>query len=322
VSERAGQCPGGCCPHEGAAPGAACPADLPRAPLPERVVHLYACQELSTYKIRAVTGADRQRVSRLLHEAGVALAPGGRRPRRTPEDDRLDALMTLLYQEQRVPSTRIAVLAGISEYAVLARLRARGVPIRTRGRNNREDRVTLSPGDLADLYVRAGLSADEVGELLGVSRRIVLRSAHDQGLPVRVGGAPPSRGPAGIELLAALYADPQVRRVLDLHGVPVVEEPGPIWERFPAPHPLTAALVTDLYEGCGLSSQHIELLTGRPAAAARVLLRASGVPLRPAGGRSPFMRRWRKAGHGDTYPGRPLPTGTWSGPACQSAPSR
>jgi hypothetical protein len=295
------QCPGGCCPHDGAALDAACPADLPRAPLPERAAHLYACQMLSTYKVGAVTGVDRQRITRLLHEAGVAVKPGGagRRPRRPPEDDRLDALMARLYQEQRMPSTQIAVLAGIPDHAVLSRLRARGVAIRTRGHNNREDRVTVSPDDLTTLYLRAGLSADEVGELLGVSHRIVLRSAHDQGLPVRVGGAPPSRGPADIELLTALYEDPDVRRVLDLHGVPVVQEPGPIWRRFPAPHRLTAALVTELYEGCGLSSQHIEMLTGRPAAAARALLRASAVPLRPAGGRSPFMRRWRKAGHGD-----------------------
>jgi len=301
VSRPVGQCPGGCCPHDGAALDAACPADLPQAPLPERAAHLYACQMLSTYQIGAVTGADRQRITRLLHEAGVAVAPGGagRRPRRTPEDERLDALMARLYKEQRMPSTMIAVLAGIPDRVVLSRLRAQGITIRSRGRNNREDRVTVAPDDLTDLYLRAGLPAGEVGKLLGVSHRIVLRSAHDQGLPVRVGGAPPSRGPADIELLAALYEDPEVRRVLDFHGVPVVPEPGPIWERFPAPHPLTAALVTDLYEGCGLSSQHIELLTGRPAAAVRTLLRASAVPLRPAGGRSPFMRRWREAGRRD-----------------------
>lgn len=317
MSGHGGQCPGGCCPHNGAAQDAACPADLPQAPLPERAAHLYACQMLSIREVRAATGADRQRIARLLREAGVEVGPpgAGRRPRRTPEDQRLDALMTRLYQEQRMPSTQIAVLAGIPDHAVLSRLRARGVTIRSRGRNNREDRVTVSPDDLTGLYLHAGLSSDEVGRLLGVSHRIVLRSAHDQGLPVRVGGAPPSRGPTDIELLAALYADPEVRRVLDRHGVPVVPDPGPIWRRFPVPHPLTAALVTDLYEGCGLSSQHIELLTGRPAAATRELLRASAVPMRAAGGRSPFMRRWRKAGRGGLPAGRPRPAG-------KTAPSR
>jgi hypothetical protein len=152
------------------------------------------------------------------------------------------------------------------------------------------------PADLplAPLPERAALSADEAGKVLGVSRRIVLRSAHDQGLPVRVGGVPPSRGPSEIEPLTALYSDPQVSRVLERHRVPVVRQAGPIWERFPVPHPLTAALVTDLYESCGLSLHCIELLTGRPAAAAGELLRASGIRFRPPGGRFPFMRRWRE----------------------------
>ena len=118
-----------------------------------------------------------------------------------------------------------------------------------------------------------------------MSRRIVLRSARDQGLPDRVGGAPPSRGPSEIELLAALYADPQVRAILERHNVPVVPGTGPIWERFPVPHRLTTDLVADLYDGCGLSLSHTEMLTGRPAAAAAALLRASGRQLRPAGGR-------------------------------------
>jgi hypothetical protein len=62
----------------------------------------------------------------------------------------------------------------------------------------------------------------------------------------------------------------------------------------PVPHPLTAALVSDLYRECGLSLYHIKLVTGQPAAAAGALLRARGAALRPPGGRSPFMRRWRE----------------------------
>lgn len=261
-------------------------------------MHLYACQMLSTYKIAAITGADRQRVTRLLHEAGTTVRPSGagrRLIRRTAENERLEQLMARLYQEQRMTSLQLAELTGLSEYTVRSRLRARGVPIRTRGGNNREDRAAVSPDDLTALYQLAGLSAEETGSLLGVSRKAVLRSAHDQGLPVRLGGAPPDRGPTEIELLAALYADPDVRRVLDRHGVPVVAAPGPIWERFPVPHELTTRLVTDLYEGCGLSLPHIELLTGRPMAAARALLLTAGIQLRPAGGRSPFMRRWRQS---------------------------
>jgi hypothetical protein len=44
---------------------------------------------------------------------------------------------------------------------------------------------------------------------------------------------------------------------------------------------------------CGLSTQHIELLTGQPAESVRRLLANGGIILRGAGGRSPFMRRWR-----------------------------
>jgi hypothetical protein len=254
---------------------------------------------LSTRKIALIIGADRGRIARLLHEAGIMVKPRGtgrRQTRRTTESKRLDQLMTRLYTEERMSTTQIADLSGISDNRVLYRLRALGVPIRTRGRNNREDRTAVPEEALASAYVNTELSAAEAGKLLGVSGRIVLRSAHDQGLPVRVGGSPPSRGPSEIELLTSLYANSQVRHVLDRHGVPVVETPGPISERFPAPHRLTEALVTDLYEGCGLSLRHIELVTGTPAAAAGALLHSSGIKLRPAGGRSPFMRHWREEG--------------------------
>ncbi|MGH3298417.1 MAG: hypothetical protein ACRDP7_42170 [Trebonia sp.] len=111
-----------------------------------------------------------------------------RRPPRAAKDERLDQLLACLYQDLRLPSPQIARLTGMSEHAVRDRLRARGVPIRTRGRPNREDREVVSPADLAALYLQGGLSADETGRLLGVSRTVVLRSAHDQGLTVRVGG--------------------------------------------------------------------------------------------------------------------------------------
>lgn len=265
--------------------------------MPERVVHLYACQGLSTYRIGAITGIGRQRTTRLLRRAGIAVKPRGAGRRKVPSDlgvQRLDALMTDMYLRLRMSSTQIAQLTGMPDRSVRDRLRARGVPMRTRGRYNREDRITIEPDGLADLYLKAGLSAGEIGKLLGVSRRVVLRSAHDHGLPVRVGGPPPRRGPSQIELITALYADPQVRQVLRRHGVPVVPQAGPVWQRFPRPLRLTAELVTDLYAGCGLGVYHIELVTGQPAATVSALLRASGVPLRPPGGRTPFMRRWRQ----------------------------
>jgi len=287
-------CPGACCPH-GTAQG--CPPDLPDAPEAERMAHLYACQLLSTRQIGRITGDNRQRVNWVLRKAGVPVNPRGTGRSRAGRDDqarRLDDLMTDMYVQLRLSTTQIARLVRIPAHAVRYRLLARGVPMRTRGRNNREDRIVIPQAELADLYVRAGLSSDEIGQILGVSRRVVLRSAHDAGLPVRVGGAPPRHGPSEIELIRALYADTMVSEVLTRHGVPRVPIPGPICQRFPSPHSLSAELAIQLYCDCGLGVHHIELLTGQPAKTVASLLRASGVSLRMAGGRSPFMRRWRE----------------------------
>jgi hypothetical protein len=210
------ECRAGCCPHGGASPRERCPGDLPDAPLRERVLHLRGCQLMPVQQIAALTGADREFITRLLYEAVTRVGPRGpawRMTSRAAEDERLDQVMARMAREDQLPATRVA---------------------------------------------------------------------------------PPSwRGPSEVELLAALYADPEVRQVLDRHGVPVRSLAGPPWRRFPAARPLTADLVGDLYEGCGLSLHHIELLTGRPAAAAGAVLRASGIKLRHPGGRSPFMDRWR-----------------------------
>lgn len=209
------ECPADCCPHESAPKGAGCPGDLPGAPLPERAFHLRNCRLLPVTKIAAVTGADREFITRLLYEAvPEPRHPGARRAvRQAGQDEWLDQVMADLPQEHQAPATQV--------------------------------------------------------------------------------GPSSSRGPSEIELLTALYADSGVRAVLDRHGIPVAALAGPPWKRFPAPQSLTPGLVSDLYQGCGLSLHHIELLTGRPAAAAGAVLRASGVRLRPPGGRSPFMERWR-----------------------------
>lgn len=123
--------------------------------------------------------------------------------------------------------------------------------MRSRGRQNREDRQIVQARAVAELYVHAGLSAAEAGRLLQVPRGLVLRTAHDLGLPVRVGGPPTRHGPTEIELVD--------------------------------------------YVDCGLGTRPIELPSGQPAQTVRALLRRPGVRLRVAGGRSPFLRRWRGA---------------------------
>ena len=295
------KCPAGCCPHpdsaparpRGAGPGG-CPPDIPARPAPERVAHLYACQGLSTYRVADLAGISRQRVTRMLHRSGVAVKPQGAGRRRSSRSGQYPPeFLAVLYAQLRLSCAEISAVTGVPARTVRDRLVASGVRMRTRGWPNREDRTVLDPARLAVMYLQVGLTAEEIGKALGVSRHLVLRTAHDEGFPVRVGGPPPAAGPAEIELINALYADPQVRRALRRHGLPRVPPGGPIWERFPVALPLNAETARELYVSCGLGIQHIELLTGQPSESVRRLLAGSGTILRGAGGRSPFLRRWR-----------------------------
>jgi len=153
--------------------------------------------------------------------------------------------------------------------------------------------VTVPAHVLEALYSELGLTAAEVGLRLGVSVSTVLRSAHALGVPVRSGGVVPLAGPDEIELVSALYADPLVVAALIAHGIPRVPAGGPVSQRFPVPVPLTTQLVKDLYCGCGVGLNHVELLTGQAADSVRGFMRRAGIPLRQPGGRSPFLRRWR-----------------------------
>jgi hypothetical protein len=289
----------GCCSYAASSRVPAGPAvsgqAVPDPSVAELVSHLYMCHELSTYRIAEVVGISRQRVRRLLSRAGVPVKPRGAGRRRPPDpaQARLDEFIESLYRQSGLTSIQISELTGIPDRTVRQRLHARGVRMRTRGRLNREDRAAVPADALAELYVRAGLSAAETGRMLGVPGRVVLRTAHDQGLPVRVGGPQPRCGPTEIELVDALYADPLVQQAMSRYGLVSRPAGGPIWQRFPVPLPVSHELAEELYVACGLALRHIELLSGQPAETIRALLHARGIRLRPGGGRSPFMRRWR-----------------------------
>lgn len=137
------------------------------------------------------------------------------------------------------------------------------------------------------------MAASAVGEDLGVSGGIVLRSAHSGGLPVRAGGSTRPSIFFDIQLVDALYDDIEVAHILAAHNVPISREPGPIWLRFPTPVALTKGLLMDLYSECGLSCFHIELLTGVPVRTILRRLDRFGIARRGRGGRSPFIKRWR-----------------------------
>jgi len=269
---------------------------------PGLLAHLYHCLRLSTYRIAARTGIDRQRVTRALRRAGVPLRPRGvgrLRPVRDPGGRPCPPwLLRELYEEARLNSRQIAAIVGMPERTVRDRLHRAGVSVRTRGGWNREDRVTVPADVLRVLYVELGMTAAEVGQRLGLSGNTVLRSAHALGVPVRSGGAVPLSGPDEIELVSALYADTLIAGVLAAHDIPRVPPGGSLSQRFREPLPLTTPLVKDLYWGCGVGLNHIELLTGQASGTVRKFMQHAGIPLRPAGGRSPFMRRWR-TGLGD-----------------------
>jgi predicted HTH domain antitoxin len=261
------------------------------------ISHWYDCQGLSTYEIAELVGISRQRVGRLLTKAGVPVKPrgAGRQRRLDAEQQVLTDLAVRLYVCSSLTSGQISALVGIPERTIRDRLRARGVRMRTRGRANREDRAAVPAEALSQLYVEAGLSAAETGRRLGVHGRVILRSAHDQGLPVRIGGPEPRNGPSEIELIDALYADPLVQQALSRHDIAPRPAGGPVWRRFPVPVDVGPELAKELYVACGLGLRHIELVSGQPSETVRALLHAQGIVLRPPGGRSPFMRRWRRA---------------------------
>jgi hypothetical protein len=93
-------------------------------------------------------------------------------------------------------------------------------------------------------------------------------------------------------LIDALYEDADVSRTLATHGVASARDPGPLWIRFPIPVELTRELLDDLYNECGVSSFHIELLAGVPVSTVLRRLDDLGIDRRGRGGRSPFIRRW------------------------------
>lgn len=268
-------------------------------PLPSKtvavIVALYVDCGFSTYRIAADVGVDRQRVGRLLRKAGVALpqrGEGRRRPLRAAQAT-TDEMLRTLYVDLRMPSTEIGAALGISDRLIRSRLRRAGISLRSKGKWDRRDRTDAEKDDVSRLYVDQELAAEAVGDKLGVSRRIVLRSAHTYGLPVRAGGMPRPAAEFDIRLIEALYEDRDVALVLAEHSIPVVRQPGPIWDRFPAPVPLTDDLLAALYVGCGLACFHIELLTGQPAHTVLQRLEKAAIVRRSRGGRSPFMRRWR-----------------------------
>lgn len=264
-------------------------------------MHLYQCERWSTYRIATLSGISHQRLARMLRHNGVQLRPrgrGGTRPDRRHDDPSdLEVLLRAWYTEARMTSRQIADKLGIPERLVRTRLAGFGITSRSRGPLNREDRHRIQPDVIEHWYTELQLTAAEVAEVTATSRGVVLRNAHEQGIPVRLGGPPARHGPTEIMLIDALYADPIVSVVVTAHRLPIVAAGAPLHQRFPTPITLTESLLRELYCSGGIATSHIELLTGQPAITVTRTLHANGIATRARGGRCPFLRRWRQSAH-------------------------
>lgn len=266
------------------------------AVLPEDTLADLYRRGLSIRQIATHLRLPRRQVAAAIRSAGIVPAPHGRgrsRPNaRVSRPEGIEEVLRQLYVEQRFTRAQVAAVLNVPEHRVRIWLLECDIPIRSRGRTNREDRHRPEKAVLQQLYVDQGLPAREVGRRLSSGLNRVLAGLHDNALAVRDGGNAPSS--SAIRLLDALYDDLQVRECLRRHDVPVVRKPGPLPQRFPVPFRLTEALLRDLYLDCGLSTVHIELLTGQPADTVRKAMASAGITRRAPGGRSPFLRRQRR----------------------------
>ncbi len=254
------------------------------------LVERYSTGTMTASELARDTGVAYDRVVLELHQAGVM--DNARRPRRVTaaKGDRIEQLYVL----ERWTLASIAEAVGVSVPPVRRHLRSAGVEITPRSGTQRGDRQEAPLEEVRRLYVDQGHSAEQTGEALEVQLGVVLRTGHDHGLPIRPGGT--SIVPAEVRLIEALYADDEVRGVLERHGVPRRPPLGGIAVRFPEPVPLTPQLVADLYDAAGCSTTQIELLTGQSRTFVEDRMRKWDIPLRgPHGGLSPALNRYRRA---------------------------
>lgn len=244
----------------------------------------YVEERLSMEAIAGELGVTTHQVRLALRRNRIRRPVTGTPPTPAPPRE----VLKELYVDQGLPMAEIGRRFGSAPRTVRRWLDEATIPVAPR--TTRASRRPLPKELLEDLYNGEGLTSREIAEELDVGQRAVLRSLHDYGIPVRFPG-PRDRG-RPIELLAALYADPEVGRVLGRHRIPRCPQPGRVAERFPQPFPLTPSLLSELYDGLGLCAYHIELLTGQPAEQVLDALHDFGIAVR-VGALSPWRQRLR-----------------------------
>jgi len=255
------------------------------------LTRLYVLERLDDAAIGARYAVPAWRVRRRRRELGVS-RPRPAPPHPAPPDPPPADVLQQLYLVEKLPLVVIARRHHTSAPFVRGWLDDAHIPVQPR--TARKHRRALDPVLLRQRYEQQECSAAEIAAELDTTVHLVLRSLHDFGIPVRRGGTRSSRRARDqYQLLAALYADPDVTGFLKRHRIPQRPQRGPIARRFPQPIPLSEPLLRQAYVHLGLSARHIELLTGQPADQILDALHTAGIPVRVTSTPSPWLTRHR-----------------------------
>ena len=172
------------------------------------------------------------RVRKRRRELGVH-RPVGTPPRPAPPDAPPADVLHRWYVDEGRTLEQIARRQHTSKGVVGAWLSDAGIPAKPR--TSREHRKHLDPVLIAELYQEREWSSAQIAAHQDVTVKLVLRTLHDHGVPVRRGGPPP-RHPVDDEMdprLTALYADPDITALLRRHRIPRRNQPGTITNASP-----------------------------------------------------------------------------------------
>lgn len=253
---------------------------------PDTLRALYVGERLADEVIAARYAVPAHRVRQRRRELAIVRAPSA--PPHPPIPSVLSpAVLAGLYQHQQLTLAQIARQHHTSSSIVRQWLLAAGIAVKPR--TSRRDRKRLDLDRVRTLYVDREWSAAEIAAELDTTQHMVLRTLHENAVPVRPSGSRRTVADNdGEQQLTALYADPDVATLLQQHHMPRRERPGSVSERFPTAVPLTQDLLRQAYTDIGLAARHIELLTGQPAEQILDALHATDIPVRHSG-MSPWL---------------------------------
>jgi transposase len=255
----------------------------------QQLTELYVHQRLDDEQIGQLADVPAWRVRQRIRQLGVrrppVAPPRPPRPTAPPADE-----LRHLYIEQGRTLAQIGRVFHTSAPVVRDWLEQVGIAVKPR--TTRATRARLDARQVRELYEQRQWSSTEIAAHLDTTPALVLRTLHENDVPVRRG---PSRRPPDPDAarLTALYADLEVQALLRAHGIPRRTIVGGIAERFPQPVPLTKGFLAAAYADIGLSATHIEQLTGQSTERVLAELRAHDIPVRSKTSFSPWFLRQR-----------------------------